>query len=254
MGRMEGKTCVVTGAAGSLGLAAAARFLAEGACVLLVDRDRDALTTATCSLDAHRDRVGAVAADVADSAETRRYVEAAVARWGAIDVLFSNAGVSGVIRPVTEYPEDVFDTVMAVNVRASFLACKYALPHMNDGGSIIITSSVVGVTSDPGICAYATSKHAVIGLMRTVAKETAKRRIRVNVVAPGPIDNAFQKNVEAGLSQAIGRDATAFLDGIIPLGRHGRAEEIAETVLFLASDASGFSTGGVYMADGGMHI
>ena len=162
--------------------------------------------------------------------------------------------MSGVIRPVTDYPEEVFDQVMAVNVRASFLACKYGLPRMNDGSIIIITSSVVGVTSDAGICAYATSKHAVIGLMRTVAKEAAPRRIRVNVIAPGPIDNGFQKEIENGITAATGRDGTALLNGIIPLRRHARADEIARMVLFLASDQSSFSTGSVFMADGGMHV
>lgn len=254
MSLLRDKVCVVTGAAGSLGLASAQAFLREGARVLLVDRDAAALTDAMCRLGEHPGRVASTVADVSDSAATRGYVEDATSRWGAIDVLFSNAGVSGVIRPVTEYPEDVFDTVMAVNLRASFLACKYALPRMNDGGSIVMTSSVVGVTSDPGICAYAASKHALIGLMRTVAKESASRRIRVNVVAPGPIDNEFQKNVEAGLSVALGQDATKFLDAHIPLGRHGRAEEIARLVLFLASDLGSFSTGGVFMADGGMHV
>jgi NAD(P)-dependent dehydrogenase (short-subunit alcohol dehydrogenase family) len=122
------------------------------------------------------------------------------------------------------------------------------------GGGIIFTSSVVGVTADPGICAYATSKHALIGLARTIAKEVAGRRIRVNVLCPGPVDNTFQEKVEVGLSTAIGRDATAFLDGIIPLGRHAKPEEIANMVLFLASDQSSFSTGGVFMADGGMSI
>ncbi|MCW5745562.1 MAG: SDR family oxidoreductase [Alphaproteobacteria bacterium] len=254
MALLEARTCIITGGAGSLGLASAAAFLAEGARVLLVDRDAPALASAVRALGAPADRIATVVADVADAAATRAYVDAAVSRWGTVDVLFSNAGVSGVIRPVTEYPEEVFDQVMAVNVRASFLACKYALPRMSDGGSIVITSSVVGVTSDPGICAYAASKHAVIGLMRTVAKEAAARRIRVNVVAPGPIDNDFQRDVEAGLSLALGRDATSFLNGIIPLGRHGTAEEVARTVLFLASDQSAFSTGGVFMADGGMHV
>jgi NAD(P)-dependent dehydrogenase (short-subunit alcohol dehydrogenase family) len=155
---------------------------------------------------------------------------------------------------VTDYPEDVFDAVVAVNLKGSFLACKHALPRMRDGGSIIMTSSVVGVTSDPGIAAYAASKHGLIGLMRTVAKEAAPRRIRVNVVAPGPIDNDFQRNVESGLSQALGTDAGKFLDSVIPLGRHAKAEEVAETVLFLASDKSAFTTGSVVMADGGMHV
>jgi NAD(P)-dependent dehydrogenase (short-subunit alcohol dehydrogenase family) len=139
-------------------------------------------------------------------------------------------------------------------VRGPFLGCKYALPKMRHGGSIVITSSVVGTTSDPGIAAYAASKHAVIGLMRTVAKEAAPRGIRVNVVAPGPIENDFQRNVETGLSRAIGRDAGKFLDGLIPLGRHGQAEEIGRLVLYLASGQSSFSTGGVFMADGGMSI
>ncbi|MDP1837416.1 MAG: SDR family NAD(P)-dependent oxidoreductase [Reyranella sp.] len=252
MGILDGKTCIVTGAAGSLGLASARRFTEEGARVMLVDRDRAALDAALKALP--EGRATAMLADVADARETAAYVNATVARWGPIDVLFSNAGISGVIRPVTDYPEDVFDAVMAVNLKGSFLACKYGLPGMRDGGSIIMTSSVVGVTSDPGIAAYAASKHGLIGLMRTVAKEVASRRIRVNVVAPGPIDNDFQRTVESGLTQALGTDAGKFLDSVIPLGRHAKAEEVAESVLFLASDRSAFTTGSVLMADGGMHV
>ena len=116
-----------------------------------------------------------------------------------------------------------------------------------------MTSSIVGVTSDPGICAYATSKHALIGLMRTVAKEVAGRNIRVNILCPGPVDNTFQADVEVGLSTALGQDAKDFLNGLIPLGRHAGAEEIARMVLFLASDQSSFSTGSIFMADGGMN-
>jgi NAD(P)-dependent dehydrogenase (short-subunit alcohol dehydrogenase family) len=152
------------------------------------------------------------------------------------------------------YPDDVFDAVMAVNVRASFLACKYGLPHMHDGGSIIITSSIMGVRANPAIVGYVTSKHAVIGLMRMVAKEAAARRIRANVLAPGPVDNSFQADIERRLSDALHTDATAMINSHIPLGRHAAPEEIARTALFLASDASSFSTGGVYMADGGMNV
>lgn len=252
MGILDGKTCIVTGAAGSLGLASARRFAEEGARVMLVDRDRAGLDAALKTLP--DGRATAMLADVSDAKETAAYVNATVARWGLIDVLFSNAGISGVIRPVTDYPEDVFDAVMAVNLKGSFLACKYGLPGMRDGGSIIMTSSVVAVTSDPGIVAYAASKHGLIGLMRTVAKEAAPRRIRVNVVAPGPIDNDFQRTVESGLTQALGTDAGKFLDSVIPLGRHAKADEVAESVLFLASDRSAFTTGSVLMADGGMHV
>jgi len=251
---LDGKICIVTGAAGSLGLATAELFLREGAKVMLVDREAGALQAAADRLGAAPDRIMAQAADVTDAQSTAGFIAATAARWGGIDVMFCNAGISGAICPVVDYPEDVFDRVMAVNVRGPFLGCKYVLPKMRDGGSIIVTSSVVGTTSDPGIAAYATSKHAVIGLMRTVAKEAASRRIRVNVVAPGPIANDFQRNVETGLTRAIGRDAGKFLDGLIPLGRHGLPEEIGQLVLYLASDQSSFSTGGVFMADGGMSI
>ena len=252
MGMLDGRTCIVTGAAGSLGRASAQRFVAEGARVMLVDRDRARLDAVLKSLP--EGRATAMLADVTSARETQAYVDATAARWGPIDVLFSNAGISGVIKPVVDYPEEVFDTVLAVNLKGSFLACKHGLPKMRDGGSIVMTSSVVGVTSDPGISAYAASKHGLVGLMRTVAKEAAPRRIRVNIVAPGPIDHDFQRDVESGLSEALRTDAGKFLDGVIPLGRHAKAEEVAETVLFLASDRSSFTTGSVVMADGGMHV
>lgn len=252
MGMLDGRICIVTGAAGSLGRASALRFVAEGAKVMLVDRDRPRLDAILKSLP--EGRATAMLADVTNARATQAYVDATVARWGPIDVLFSNAGISGVIKPVADYPEEVFDAVIAVNLKGAFLACKYALPRLRDGGSIVMTSSVVGVTSDPGISAYAASKHGLIGLMRTVAKEAAPRGVRVNVVAPGPIDNEFQRDVERGLSEVLGTEAGTFLDSVIPLGRHAKAEEVAETVLFLASDKSRFTTGSVLMADGGMHI
>jgi NAD(P)-dependent dehydrogenase (short-subunit alcohol dehydrogenase family) len=254
MGIMNGKVCIITGGAGSIGLASASLLLQEGARVMLVDHNEEHFARAAKTLNAWDDSLGIIKADVADTQETQHYINRTVATWGTIDVLFSHAGVSGVIKPICEYPEDVFDKVMAVNIRGSFLACKYGLPQMNSGGSIIITSSIMGVRADPGVCAYAVSKHALIGLVRTVAKEAAPRNIRVNALAPGPIDNTFQTKIEEQLTEVVGEDGTEFLNRIIPLGRHGRAEEIAQSVLFLASDHSSFSTGSVFMSDGGMNI
>ncbi len=254
MGIMDGKVCIVTGGGGSVGLASAGLLLAEGARVMLVDRDVASVSRAVDALGAGPVRVSSCVADVSDAAQTRDYIGRTVDLWGKFDVLFSHAGVAGVLQPVTEYPDDMFDSVMAANVRGSFLACKYGLPHMNDGGSIIITSSIMGVRADPGCCAYATSKHALVGLARVVAKEAAPRNIRVNILAPGPIANEFQARVEESLTEILGQDGTEMLNQVIPLGRHGRAEEVARMVLFLASDQSSFSTGSLFMVDGGMNI
>jgi NAD(P)-dependent dehydrogenase (short-subunit alcohol dehydrogenase family) len=250
--QLDGKNCIITGGAGSLGLAVARLFLAEGARVTLVDLKGDALKAAAAGLDAQR--VATVAADVSRADDVRRYVDVAVKRFGKIDVLFSNAGNFGTVAPIEAYPEDVFDAVQAVHVKGAFLACKYAVPQMNDGGSIVITSSVAATRGDPGVYAYITAKHAQIGLMRCLAKELAPRRIRVNTIHPGPIDNSFQHNVEAGLTEIIGRDGTQFFNEMIPLGRHGSPEEIARSVLYLASEQSSFTTGAMLMVDGGMSV
>lgn len=248
--QMQGKVCVITGGAGSIGLAAAKLLHAEGAKVMLVDLNETSLKKS--ATDIGGDNVAWRAVDVTKSDRVKDCMSRTVGRWGKIDVLFSNAGNFGVVAPITEYPEEVFDSVLAVHVKGAFLAAKHALPHMNDGGSIIITSSIVGVKGDPGVCAYITAKHAQVGLMRVLAKEAAARNIRVNTIHPGPVDNAFQLHVEKNLSGVLGRDATAFFNEIIPLHRHVRAEEVARSVLYLASDASSFTTGSLLMVDGGL--
>jgi len=249
--QMHGKVCVITGGAGSIGAAAAKLLLAEGAKVMLVDLTEAALHKVAADLGGG-DAIAVTAADVTKSDQVKGYVANTVNRFGKIDVLFSNAGNFGTVAPVTEFPEDVFDSVLAVHVKGTFLAAKHALPQMNDGGAIIITSSIVGVKGDPGACAYITAKHAQVGLMRVLAKEAASRNIRVNTLHPGPVDNSFQLNVEQHLSGPLGRDATAFFNDIIPLKRHARPEEVARAVLFLASDASSFTTGSLLMVDGGL--
>ncbi len=251
MALLADKVCIITGGAGSLGLASAKLFLSEGAKVMLVDLKDSDLKRAVAALD--NPHVDAVAADVSDAASTRNYVERTTAKFGAIDVLFSNAGINGPVLPVHDYPEEAFDRMMVVHVRGAFLACKYTLPKMKDGGSIVITSSVVGAMGAPGSVAYVTAKHAQVGLMRTVAKEAARRGIRVNTLHPGPIDNSFQLSIEQGIGKmAGGIDGTKMLDDAIPLHRHARPDEIAHSALYLASELSSFTTAATLMADGGL--
>jgi NAD(P)-dependent dehydrogenase (short-subunit alcohol dehydrogenase family) len=253
MGLMEGKVCVITGGGGSVGKESARLLLKEGAKVMLVDNKHESLEKAVKDLGGNSEVVSIVVSDVSDTEQTKNYIAQTVQKWGKIDFLFANAGISGVIKPIAEYPEEIFDAVLAVNLRGSYLACKYAIPQMNNGGSILFTSSIVGVTSDPGAGAYAISKHALVGLMRTVTKEVANRQIRANVICPGPIENEFQAIVEEGLSKVMGTNATEVLDNATPLQRHAKAEEIAKMVLFLASDQSSYSTGSLFMADGGLN-
>ena len=250
MALMDGKGCVITGGAGSLGLASARVLLAEGAKVLLVDQSRDDLKAAA---DGLAGEVLTQVADVTRCEDTEAYITRAVRAWGGIDLMFANAGVSGTNAPITDYPEDVFDTVMDVNIKAAFLALKYAIPYMRSGGSVIVTSSIMGVQARPNSVAYITSKHALVGLVRCVAREVAPQNIRVNILAPGPISNDFQQAIEDRMSNMMDLDATAMLNQMIPLGRHSEPEEVAKSVLFLASDMSSFSTGSVFMADGGFN-
>ena len=239
--RLADKVAFITGGAGSIGLATARLFLAEGARVVVSDvvapADSEALF---------------VEADVTDSGAVARAVRTCVDEFGGLDIAFANAGVFGAVAPVEDYPEDVFARVLAVNVLGPFHVAKHALKAMRAGGSLVLNSSVVGLTSDPGIAAYATSKHALVGLMRTAAKEVAPRGIRVNTIHPGPVDNAFQHAIEVTATGLEEQRAAGVFDGMIPLGRHASPEEIARAVLFLASDESSFLTGAAIPVDGGM--
>ncbi len=251
MGIMDGKHCVITGGAGSVGFASAKALAEAGATIMLVDRDIAALEKAADSIGANNTLV--VAADISKTSEVQAFVKQAAESWGKIDVVFANAGISGTNASVADFPEDIFDDVLDVNVRGTFLTLKHAIPHIRDGGSIVVTSSIMGVRTRPGTVGYITSKHALIGMVRCVARELAGRNIRANIIAPGPLENEFQQTIEDRVSAAMGVNATEMLNNMIPLGRHGTAEEISRAVLFLASDQSSFTTGAVLMADGGWH-
>lgn len=257
MARLTRKVAVITGGAGGIGRAAARLFVEEGASVLLVDLDEAALQDAVAAVGG--DTISYVVADMTLPDQVQGFVKTAVERYGGIDVFLANAGIEGHLRPITEYPVEVFDRVMAVNVRGVWLGLKYVIPAMaaRNGGSIVITSSTAGIRGRAGLSAYVTSKHAVIGLMRTAAMECAPLGIRVNTVNPAPIETRMMRSLEEMLAENIGGGSETLaqikgeMEEGIPLGRYGEPEEVARMMLFLASDESSFCTGGVYMVDGG---
>jgi len=252
MSTLQDKVCVITGGAGSIGSATARVFLDQGAKVMLADLHENELSRVVAELGG--ENICYCQADVTSADSVKQLIAKTVTLWGKIDVVFSNAGNFGTVAPIDKYPEEVFDAVYAVHVKGAFLVNQYAVPEMQDGGSIIINSSVAGLRGDPGVYAYITAKHAQIGLMRCLAKELAPRQIRVNSIHPGPIDNEFQHAVENDLSKLIDRDGGEYFDEQTPMGRHGTATEIAKSVLFLASDQSSYTTGITLVADGGMSI
>jgi len=251
--QIKDKVILITGGAGGIGLATAHLFLEEGAKgIFLVDFDKIALEHAALSLS--NDKVFYKQADVSNADEVKAYMEKAVQVFGKLDVLFLNAGVEGVVSPITEYTEEMFDKVMNVNVKGVWLGMKYGFPYLqkNGGGSIIITSSVAGLQGTPNVSAYTTSKHATIGLMRSGALEGAPMKIRVNSIHPSPVDNRMMRSLEEGFAPGAAAAAKENFEKMIPLGRYANNEDIANLALFLASDKSEFITGATYVIDGGL--
>ena len=243
MKKLENKVAVITGGAGSIGKITAKLFLEEGAKVLLVDLSEDELKRTVQELNS--EQVKYCVANVSKAVEVEHYINEAVKLFGKIDVFFNNAGIEGVVKPLIDYPEDIFDKVIS-------LGNKYALPQMKDGGSIIMTSSVAGLLGFAGLSAYVTSKHAVVGIMRTTAIEAAPLKIRVNSVHPAPVNNRMMRSIEEGASAGHGEEVKKQFEAAIPLGRYAEPGEIAKLVLFLASDDSQYITGTTQVIDGGM--
>lgn len=248
MGKLEGKVALITGAARGIGAAAARLFVSEGASVMLVDLMAQELHELERELG---DRAVAHVADITDELAVKNMTEAAIARFGKLDIALLNAGIAGELKPLVDYSTEVFDKVIAINVRGTWLGLKYAMKAMEAaGGSIVITASTSSVRATPNMSAYVASKHASLGLMRAAAMEGAAKGIRVNSVNPATIDTPM---VQA-LAQSRGPTANN-LDTktrLIPMGRQGTADEVARLMLFLASDDASYCTGGVYMVDGGV--
>ena len=228
------------------------RFVSEGAKVLLVDLDEKGLARALEAVGVSN--ASAMRADVTEPEDAERYVHAAVERYGGVDILLANAGVECSVTPIADCAVDSFDKVMAVNVRGVWLALKYAIPEIakRGGGSIVITSSIAGIHGYPGMSPYVTSKHAVVGLMRTAALECAPLKIRVNTINPAPIETRMMRSLEESMAPGQPGTAKEKFTSMVPLGRYGTADEVANIMLFLACDDGRYCTGGVYMIDGGV--
>ncbi len=249
--RLGGKTAIVTGAAGGIGFAVAKLFVRNGCNVLAVDVNESSLRDQVESSGSNQ--LSYCTADVTSTEDNARMVELASERYGGIDILVANAGIEGQIRSIMDYEDEAFDRVMAVNVKGVWNGIRAVVPSMIERGrgSIVITSSVAGLRGGAMLAPYCTSKHAIIGLMRSAAKEFAGASIRVNTVNPSPVETRMMRSLEQGMNP---QDATAAKERIastIPLQRYAEPEEVANLMLFLASDESSFITGAVYAVDGG---
>ena len=240
---------LVTGAASGNGLAIAGRFLADGARVVAVDVAPDALEGAAAGWREHGDRLLCVTADVSDAASVEGAIATTVDRFGRLDVLVNNAGITGDQRATTvhETPIEEFDRVMAVNVRGVYLGCRAALPRMlEQGGGIIVNiASVAGLVAFPGRAAYSTSKSAVVGLTRSIAADYAARGVRCNAVCPGMIDTPMTR---WRLEQP---DLRAQILERIPQREIGEASDVAGAVAFLAGPDARYLNGAAVVVDGG---
>jgi 3-oxoacyl-[acyl-carrier protein] reductase len=240
--RLEGKTALVTGAARGIGLAIASRLSADGARVALLDLDRARVEAAAREVG-----LGAVAvvADVTRSAEVDGAVADVVARWGRLDVLVNNAGITGRSFTITELDDADWERVLAVDLTSVFYCCRAAVRQMlrQGAGRIVNIASIAGKEGNPTLVPYSSAKAGVIGLTKALAKEVATRGIFVNAVAPAVIGTELLQQME--------KSTVDLLISKIPMGRVGRPEEVAALVAWLASEECSFSTGAVYDLSGG---
>ena len=250
--RVDGKVAIITGATGGIGEATAKLFLELGAKVMLVARSADKLAATKSRLEAHGE-VGGSLSDAADEAGMAAAVAATLDRFGGLDILIANAGTEGVCKPIEALSVEEFEDVMRTNVTGVWLAIKHCVAPLKarGGGSMVALSSIAGVIGFPAMAAYIASKHAVYGLVKTAALELGASNIRVNAVGPGPIDNRMIDSLQ---NQLAPDDPAALRSGIeatIAMRRYGTNEEVAQLLAFLASDASSYCNGSIYMIDGG---
>ncbi len=244
--KLQNKIAVITGGNSGIGLATAQEFKAEGARVIIIGRNADAVAKAAREIGG--DTLG-VTADVSRVADIDRAFQTIREKAGRVDVLFVNAGV-GKFAPLAESNESLFDEMTDANFKGAYFTVQRALPLLSEGASVIFTSTTAVHFGMPGASIYAAGKAALNSLAKTLAIELASKKIRVNVVSPGPIETPIFGKM--GLPKEALDQMAAGIVGQVPLGRIGQADEIAKAVTYLASAESGFVSGTELLVDGGM--
>ena len=246
MGKLDGKVALITGGNSGIGLATAKLFVQEGANVVITGRREEALVQAAKEIGGG---VKTILANASDVSKAKDVVDQTVAAFGKIDILFLNAGVAYFL-PISDITEDHFDTQFNINVKGPFFLIKEALPHLNDGAVIVGNTSVVGQKGFDGTSVYSASKAAFRSLSRVLASELRERKIRTVSVAPGPIETPIYSKL--GMPEDAVKEMGVGFASQVPLGRFGSADELAKSVLFLASDDASFVNGVELEVDGGL--
>lgn len=244
--KLDGKIALVTGGATGIGLATAKRFVSEGATVVITGRRKEKLDEAVKEIGQN---VTAIQADASSLTDLDRLYAQIKQQYGRLDVLFANAG-GGELATIDQVTEEHFDKTFGTNVKGLFFTVQKALPLMPEGGTIVLNASIVSVKGMPAFGVYSATKAAVRSFARTWTNELKDRKIRVNVVSPGPIDTPGVDGLAKDEEHA--KQLKAGLASQVPLGRMGKADEIAKAVVFLASDDSSFVAGVELFVDGGM--
>lgn len=248
-GLVTGKVAIITGAGSGIGRASALAFAREGAKVVVADMVIEGGEETVSLIKQSGGEALFVKTDVSKATEVEALVQRAVAAYGRLDCAYNNAGIEGAGATTAEYPEEMWDRVLAINLTGVWLCLKYEIAQMlkQGGGAIVNTASTAGLVGYPRGSAYVASKHGVVGLTKTAALEYAKAGIRVNAVCPGAIDTPMMGRITDHRPQRAARMAAAE-----PVGRMGNPTEIAEAVVWLCSDAASFVTGHAMAVDGGM--
>jgi NAD(P)-dependent dehydrogenase (short-subunit alcohol dehydrogenase family) len=256
--QLAGKVALITGAGSGIGKATALLFAKEGAKVAALSRTEEELKETVSQIQEAGGEGMPVAADISQPDRMQQAVQQVVNRWGKLDIVFANAGINGVWAPLEELDPEEWNKTINVNLTGTYLTVKYAVPYLKkQGGSVIITSSVNGTRmfSNTGATAYACTKAAQVAFAKMVALELAKDRVRVNVICPGAIETDIESSTDRQDLEEV-KEPVEFPEGEIPLtdGKPGTSEQVAQLVLFLASDASSHITGTEMWIDGGQSL